>query len=124
MKTRRNNLMNSATVATLIALATVGVNSPVLAAVEGPNTVAERTAEADKSAAEKYERDALKFEADADLHSRIAERYRAPSNDGSKQRMTSWSLANHYEWLAKTDREAAHRARNMSAMHRKPTKAP
>ena len=121
MKTHRNNLMNSAAVATLIALATFGVNSPVLAAVEGPNTAAE--AEAEKSAAEKYERDALKFEADADLHSRMAERYRASTNVGSKQRMTLWSLANEYEWLAKTDREAAQRARNRGAMHRKPTKA-
>ena len=119
----RNNLMNSTTVAALIGLAIFGVNSLVLAAAVGPSTAAEHTAEAEKSAAEKYERDALRFEADADLHSRIAERYRAPSNDGSKQRMTLWSLANHYEWLAKIDREAAQRARNMSAMHRKLTNA-
>jgi hypothetical protein len=121
MKMHRNTLMNSATMAALIALGTLCVNLPAHATTERPTTAVEHTADAEKAAAEKYERDALTFEADADLHSRIAERYRASRNSGSKQRMTLWSLANHYEWLAKTDREAAQRARNMRPMHRKLT---
>jgi len=121
MKTHRNNLINSAAAAALITLGTLGVSSPVPAAAERPTGATGNTAEAEERAADKYERDAHTFEANADLHSRMAERYRASSNVGSKQRMTLWSLANHYEWLAKTDREAAQRTRNMGAMHRKLT---
>jgi hypothetical protein len=124
MKTYEYNLVNSAAVAAFLALGALGVNAPAHAAPEPPITTrAGHTAEAEKAAAEKYERDALTFEANADLHTRMAERYRAPSNGGSKQRMTLWSLANHYEWLAKTDREAAQRARNVGAMHRNLTNA-
>jgi hypothetical protein len=119
MKTYRNNLINSAAVAAVLALASPGVNARAQAEPERPTTAAEPATEAERAAVEKYERDALTFEANADLHARMAEGYRAPSNGGSKQRMTLWSLANHYEWLAKTEREAAQRARNIGAMHRK-----
>ncbi len=124
MKTYKYNLMNSTAVAAFLALGALGVNAPAHAAPEPPiTTQAGHTAEAEKATAEKYERDALTFEANADLHTMMAEHYRAPNNGGSKQRMTLWSLANHYEWLAKTDREAAQRTRNMGAMHRNLTNA-
>jgi hypothetical protein len=111
-----NTYKNSpAFAATMLAVGILGLNSP--------GHAAELTAEAEKAVAERYEREALAFEADADLHTSIAKRCRAPDNGGSKQRMTLWSLANHQEWLAKTDREAAQRARTMAAMHRQPTNA-
>jgi hypothetical protein len=119
MKTYRNNPINNAAVAAVLAFGILGVNVPAHAGAEGLTTEAEHTTEAERAVIEKYERDALTFEANADLHARMAERYRAPSNDGSKERMTLWSLASHYEWLAKTEREAAQRAHNISAMHRK-----
>jgi hypothetical protein len=121
MKMYRNNLINNAAVAAVLALATLGVTAQAHAGAERPTTAAEHTTEAERAAVEKYERDALTFEANADLHARMAESYRAPNNGGSKQRMTLWSLASHYEWLAKTEREAAQRARNFGAMHRKLT---
>jgi hypothetical protein len=113
MNTYRNYPMNCAAVVAMLAAGILGLGSP--------GHAAEHTAEAEKAAAEKYERDAVAFEADADLHTSIAQRCRAPDNGGSKQRMTLWSLANHHEWLAKTDREAAQRARTMAAMHRQTT---
>ena len=112
MKTHKNSLINGAAAAALITLGALGLNSPAHAAAERPTAATGHTTEAEETAADKYERDALAFEANADLHSRMAERYRASSNVGSKQRMTLWSLANHYEWLAKTDREAAQRMRD------------
>jgi hypothetical protein len=111
----KNSPMNGATVAAILAVGILCLGSP--------GHAAEHAAEAEKAAAEKYEREALAFEEDADLHTRIAERCRAPDNGGSKQRMTLWSLANHHEWLAKSDREAAQRARAMAAMHRQPANA-
>ncbi len=105
MKTYRNNLMNSAAVAAVLALGALGVNVPAHAAAEPTITVWAG-----------HERDALMFEANADLHARIAEHDRGPCNGGSKLRMTLWSNANYYEWLAETERKAARRARNMVAM--------
>ena len=115
MNPYRNNQMSSAAAAAVLALGTLGINLPVRAATEPPTAALEHNVSAEKATADEYEREALAFEAEADLHSRIAKRYRAPDNGGSKQRMTLWSLANHYEWLAKTDLEAAQRARTGGA---------
>jgi len=105
MKTYEYNLMNSAAIAAVLALGALGVNMPAHAAEVPAVTIWAG-----------HERDALALEANADLHARIAEHDRGPCNGASKLRMTLWMNAGHYEWLAKTEREAARRVRNMVAM--------